>query len=140
MFVKRPCRVIFGVNGERTNPGDIRSLQRALHRVLEQPGAEAVALPGCRNSQPSQQHDGNGVTGKAFNHSRGCSGIFNLTDHQRIVANHSFTGDGNVGLRSFRLLVLERISNEKPVESLTPAIEFIHDVAALQLFNPEGCH
>lgn len=45
MLVKCPGLIIFGVNRERTNAGDVRGLECSLHRVLEQPGAEAFALP-----------------------------------------------------------------------------------------------
>lgn len=140
VLVERPGFVIFGVNRECTNAGDVRRLQRSLHGVLEQPGAEAFALPGCRNGETGEEHDGNRMTGEALGQTLGSGGIFDLADDKRIVANDGFTGEGDVGLRSPCLLVLERVAHEKPVESIPAAIEFIDLVAALQLLNPKRGH
>lgn len=67
--------------------------------------------------------------------------MLDLADDQRIVAGDNIvTRDGDVGLRSPGLLILERITYEKPVKSFPPTIELIDLVAALQLLNPEPGH
>jgi len=140
MLIKRPGFVVFGVNRERTDAGDVRGLQGALHRVFEQPGPEAFALPGRRNREAGEKHDGNGMTGEAFGQPLRRRGILDLTDDQRIVADDYFFGESDVGLRCSRLLVLERVADEKPVERFPAAIEFIDRVAASQLFDAERGH
>jgi len=133
MFIKRPRFIVLGVHRERSNAGDVRSLQRSLQRVFEQPGPETFALPGCRNGETGKEHDGNGVTGEALGQTLGSRGILDLANDQSIVADYGVTRQSAVGLRSTCLLVLERITCEKPVESFPAAIEFIDVVAALQL-------
>jgi len=137
VFVKRPGFIVLGVNRERTNTGDIRGLQRSLHRVLEQPRPKAFALPRCRDGQPGEEHDRNGITGEALDEAFGRCGIFDLADDKRVVTGDNIIGEGNVGLGSACLLVLERITRKKPVEGFPAAIEFIDVVAAEQLFNSE---
>ena len=140
VFVKRPGFVVLGVNRERANTGNVRGLQSSLHRVLEHPGSQAFALPRRRDGEAREEHDGNWVTREALDQTLGSRGILHLADDQRIVANHRFTGERDVGLRSPGLLILECIPREKPVESFPAAIKFVDCMAAQQLFNPQRRH
>ncbi len=140
VFVKCPGFVVFGVNRECTDAGDVRGLQGTLHRVFQQPGAEAFALPGRGNGKACEEHDGNGMPGEAFDQPLGRGDIFDLADDKRVVADDGVVGDSDVGLRRSCLLVLKSVASEKAVECFPAAIEFIDSVAALQLFNPEWGH
>jgi len=49
VFVEAARIVVFGVNGERANACDVRSLQRSFDSILQQASTEAFALPRGRN-------------------------------------------------------------------------------------------
>ena len=140
VFVKRLGFVVFGVNRERTDAVDVRGLQRALHCVLEQAGAEASALPGCCNSEAGEEPHRNGVTSEALRQPFRRGVVFDLAHDERVVAGDGASGESNVGLRRSCLQVLRRIAREKAVERFPAAIEFIDGVAAMQLFNPDWSH
>jgi hypothetical protein len=140
MFVERTCFVILGVNSERANAGDVRGLQCSLHGVLEHAGAEALALPGYRARKTGEEHDGNRVTGEALGQTLRSRVILDLPDDQRIVAGDSIVAERDICLRSSCLLVLERVTNEKAVESFPATIESIDLVAALELLDLEWDH
>ncbi len=123
MLVKCFGLVVFGVNCERTDAGDIGGLQRSLHGILEQAGSEAFALPRGRNRQAGKEHDGNRMTGEALRQALRSGGILDLTEDERVVADYRLIRKGNVGLRGSRLLVLERITREKKVQRFPAAIE-----------------
>ena len=131
VFVKCPGFVVFGVNRECADAGDVRCLQGTLHGVLQQPGSEAFALAGRGNSEACEEHDGNGMTGEALDQPLGRGGIFDLADDKRVVADDGVAGERDVGLRRSCLLVLKRVASEKAVECFPAAIEFIDSVAAL---------
>ncbi len=60
MLVKRPSFVVFGVNGERTNAGNVRRLQRSLHRVFEQPGSETFPCQDVATARRARSMMGTG--------------------------------------------------------------------------------
>lgn len=97
-LIEGPGPVVFGMNGEGPNAGYVSGLQRAKHRILEEAAAEALALPGGRNSKSSQQHDGNRMAGKALGQSLGCVAVLDLANHKGIVTGDLFISQGNVGL------------------------------------------
>jgi hypothetical protein len=140
MFVKRPGFVVVGVNCERANADNVRGLQRALHCVLEQPGTEVFAMPGCRDGETGEKQDGNRMAGETLDQPLWRHGIFDLAYDKRVVAHDDVLRKGYMGLRSAGLLVLERITRQKPVESFPTAIKFIDVVAALEFLNPERSH
>ena len=128
------------MNRERPNAGNICRLQRAKHGVLEEAAAETLALPGGRNRKPGQQHDGDGIAGKALGQALGRVAVFDLSHHKRVVTCDLFIRQGDVGLRGPGLLVLKRVPYQEAVEGFPAAVERIKVVAALKLFDAERGH
>jgi len=63
--------VALRVHRERPNAGNVGGLHGAKHGILEEAAAEALALPGGGNRKPGQQHDGDGMAGKALGQALG---------------------------------------------------------------------
>jgi len=80
------------------------------------------------------------MAGQASGQTLMCGGIFDLANHQRVVAGDLIAGDSQIGLRRAGLLILECIAKEKAVERVAAAIEFIDLVTAFKLLNPERGH
>src|SRR5579883_86572 len=66
--------------------------------------------------------------------------IFDLPHHERVIANQFLAREGNIGLRSTRLLILQGIAGQKTVEGIAAAVEVVHCMAAVQLFDLELVH
>lgn len=125
------------MNGERTNAGDVGSLKRPAHCVLEQAGSDAPTVPRTGNCETCKQHDRNRMTGEAFGQTLRCAIVLDLTDHECIVAYDVPIRGRNVGLRCLGLLILQGIAFEEAIQRFASAVEVIDLVTALQFFNAE---
>jgi hypothetical protein len=66
MLVEASGVVVFGVNREGADAGDVGGLQGALHGIAQERFANALALPAAIDGQAREQHDGHGMFGQAF--------------------------------------------------------------------------
>jgi len=64
--------------------------------------------------------------------------VLHFAHYERVIAGHLPFAGGYICLRSFCLLVLESVTNERAVERLVATIEGVDCVAALELFDTEG--
>ena len=119
--------------------GDVRSLKRTHHRVFEKTGAEPLALPGDRNRKTSKQHDRHGMPGQALRQTLGRVVIFNLTYDKRVIADDLLIQQGDIGLRSPRLLVLQCVTDQA-IKSFTTAVKRVDGVTKYELLNPGRGH
>jgi len=51
---------------------------------------------------------------------------------------HQVVSEPDIGLRSARLLILQRIPSQKPVQLLAAAIEVLDGMVSPELFNTAG--
>lgn len=116
-----------GAAPQRPNPGDL-GLERVLLGILEQAGAEALALPRRRNREAREQHDRNRVTREPLLQAFGRTVILYLADHQRVVPGDFRIRHCDLGLRGLGLLVLKRVTTVEPVGA----------VVSPQVFDPES--
>lgn len=137
-YVEGFCIVVLRVDDERPDSGDASGLQRARVRIFQKTGANAFALPTGGNSQARQQHDRDWMPGQSLRQAFRRIVVFNLAQHERVVADHLRIAEGNICLRGFGLLVLKGVANEETVERLAVAVEGVDCVAALELFDAEG--
>jgi hypothetical protein len=94
-----------------------RSPFRRIGASIAETGAEALTLPGRGDRETSQQHDGHGMTSKPFLETLRRVVIGNLADHKRVIPDNLVIRQGQVGLRSSGLLVLESVADQKTVNS-----------------------
>ena len=134
-FIEGSGRVVFRVDRECPDAGNVRRLQCAKHGVLQEAAAEALVLPGGRDGKTSQQHDRQGMTGKALGQPLGRIVVLDLPNHERIVTGDLFIRQGDVSLRGAGLLVLKGVPCEEAVERFPAAIESVDSVAAPQLLD-----
>ena len=140
MFVEGASGVIFSVDRKRADTGDGAGLHRTLHCVFTQPNPDALPLPGDANGKPGRQHDRHGMMRQSSGESFWRFIVGNIANRQRVIADNRVIGDGDVGLRSIGLLVLEGISNQKAVEQLLTTIEVVKSMTGCKMFDPKIGH
>src|SRR6266487_1478972 len=76
--------VVFSVHGDRTDTGDVGSLERPQHGVFEQPRTEPFALPTRGNGQTSEQHQRDWMFGESLSQTlRRVVVVLDLRDDKR---------------------------------------------------------
>jgi len=126
------------VNRESPDAGDIRRLQGAQYGVLQKAFAHTLALPPAIHRQSRQQHDRYGMLGQAFRQPGRCAFVFDFPDRKSVKSYHDIARQPDIGLRSARLLILQRIPLQKPVQLLAAAIEVLDGMVSPELFNTAG--
>lgn len=132
VFVEAPSLVVFGVNEDGADAGDVGGLQGSRQGIVEQCGTQALAPGGVMDGEAGQQHHGDGVAGQAFHYPGGRFGVGDGADGQTVVANYPIVGDGNIGLRAPGRLVVEGEAAKVSVEVFVSAVERIDEMGAIQ--------
>lgn len=91
-----------------------------------------MAFGGVVDGEAGQQHDWNGVAGQAFHYTGGRLGVGDGADSQAVVADYLIVGEGDIGLRTSRRLIVEGKAAKVAIEVFVPAVERIDEVGALQ--------
>ena len=63
MFVEAPGAVVLGVNNHCTDTRNIGCLKSSGKGIMQQGGSQSVSLGVVIDSEPGQQHHGDGMTG-----------------------------------------------------------------------------
>lgn len=88
-LIERSRRVVDRVNEHQAHPGLIGNRKRPGHRVSEQEGANALALNGLVNREPSEQHCWNRMLRHAFAHPLGRFAMLDRGDRKGVIADDS---------------------------------------------------
>jgi hypothetical protein len=96
--------LVFGVDREGTDAGDVGRLQGALHRISQECLGDAVTLPAPINCQACQQHDWNRVSRQALFQPLGRFFGPDFAHHKGVEADNRIADEANVRLGSTSLL------------------------------------
>jgi hypothetical protein len=140
MLVECPCLFVLGMNGERSNPGNIGGLQSAKHGVPEKASADAFSLPCRIYAYSGKQHQRHGMTSKSLGQAFRCIFIAHLTCDQRIKSDNFFIRKAKIRLRNACLLVPQCKPHKKTVEVFLSAIKLLDGVMTREFFNPKLTH
>lgn len=103
--VKRSGFLVFGMNGHRSNTGDLGHNHCALHRVFDEATAQALTLPMEAYCHASKNHQWNRVTRQSFGKPRWGVLISNRPHNECVISNHFVFGKQEIGLGRARQLI-----------------------------------
>ena len=127
--------LIFCVNDQRSNSGDIRSLCCSQQGIFEKRLTDARSLVDTVDRQSGEYHHGNWMARHSLEGAR--RGIFALhrSDREAVIANDAPGTAGYVCLRSVGSLVSQRESFQKAIEVVLSTVERIGFIVGVQLMD-----
>ena len=134
-FVPLTRGIVFGMDQQTANPGDVGSLCGAQQGVLEQGLAQTLTLMLLVHGESSQDHDRHRVTRQPRHHFRGRGFRIDAADGEAVEADHQVTLAADIGLHAVGLLVDERIALQELVQCGLAAIERIDLIRCSELAN-----
>lgn len=97
--VEVPRPLVFRMDDDCPDAGDVSGLQGPQHGVAQQPCADALALPVNADAEAGQQRDRqHGVPGKTLCEAFRRVVIADFADGQRVEADDGIVGKADIGL------------------------------------------
>ena len=135
MLVEGRGCFVFCVDRQCANADNVRDLKRPAHGVEEKARAQPPSLHTGMNGEPREHEQRNRMARHAFRNPRGrCFGDCFRGD-DRVIPDDRRVCERDIGLRRMRLLGLQRVADEEPVECRFAASEIFNGVFAPQLFD-----
>lgn len=97
---------VLGMYLQCANAGDLSSVQRSQHRVLEQRGANAFTLTVPAYRESCQCHEWDGMTRETLFKARGRVVVRNVSHDERVVTDDASFICRDISLRRVRKLAL----------------------------------
>ena len=92
-LIEAPGRLVFGVDDNGTQAGDVGGLERAQQGIAQQVFSQSAPLELSVDSQAGQNHHGHWVLGQTLPRAFRSFGVFDRTIGEGVIAGH-FAGVG----------------------------------------------